>query len=67
MYEEIIGKVRAATTAWLAAERGRETLASDLTDMMNDREISRARALELARMVLRDNARKLYGLESMRR
>ena len=25
-------------------------------------EISRGRALELARMVLRDNARKLYGL-----
>jgi hypothetical protein len=28
-----------------------------------DREITREQALELARMVLRDNARKLYGLK----
>ena len=33
-----------------------------LTGMMNDGEISRERALELARMILRDNARKLYRL-----
>jgi hypothetical protein len=31
--------------------------------MMRDGEITRDRALELAQMVLRDNARKLYGLE----
>jgi hypothetical protein len=30
--------------------------------MMRDREISSDRAVELARMVLRDNVRKLYGL-----
>jgi hypothetical protein len=30
---------------------------------MRDGEITRARALELARMVLRDNARKLYKLK----
>jgi hypothetical protein len=30
--------------------------------MMRDGEISRQRALELARMVLRDNAHALYGL-----
>jgi hypothetical protein len=30
--------------------------------MMRDNEISHGRAAELARMVLRDNARKLYGL-----
>jgi hypothetical protein len=30
--------------------------------MMRDGEITRQRAGELARMVLRDNARKLYGL-----
>jgi hypothetical protein len=30
--------------------------------MVNDGEITRDRALELARMVLRDNATKLYGL-----
>jgi hypothetical protein len=37
-------------------------LAIALNNMVNDREISRSRALELARLVLRDNARKLYGL-----
>jgi hypothetical protein len=31
--------------------------------MMRDDEITHERALELARMVLRDNARKLYGLK----
>jgi hypothetical protein len=30
--------------------------------MMNDREITRERAVELARLVLRENAIKLYGL-----
>ncbi len=49
-------------SGWLAARRGREALTIALTGMMRDGEISRARALELARMVLRDNARKLYGL-----
>ena len=48
-------------SAWLAAKRGREALASALTKMMRDGEISRERALELAGMVLRENARKLYG------
>jgi hypothetical protein len=32
-----------------------------LTGMMRDGEISRQRASELARMVLRENARALYG------
>jgi predicted TIM-barrel fold metal-dependent hydrolase len=50
-------------TAWLAAKRGREALAIALTNMMNDGEISRDRALELARMVLRENAARLYGLQ----
>ena len=40
----------------------RRALAIALTGMLNDREITRARALELARMVLRENAMKLYGL-----
>jgi hypothetical protein len=31
--------------------------------MVNDGEITRERALELARMVLRGNAMKLYGLK----
>jgi hypothetical protein len=34
-----------------------------LTGMMHDGEISRDRAAEIARMVLRQNAIKLYGLK----
>lgn len=49
--------------AWLSTKTGREALAIALTDMMRDREITRERALELARMVLRDNARNLYGFK----
>jgi predicted TIM-barrel fold metal-dependent hydrolase len=40
----------------------RQALALALTGMMNDGEISRERALELARLVLRENAVKLYRL-----
>jgi len=40
----------------------RRALAIALTGMMNDGEISREQALEMARMVLRGNAVKLYGL-----
>lgn len=40
----------------------REALAIALTGMMNDGDIARERALELARMVLRENAIKLYAL-----
>lgn len=47
---------------WVGADSGRTALALALTGMMADGEITRPRALELARMVLRDNARKLYGL-----
>jgi predicted TIM-barrel fold metal-dependent hydrolase len=46
--------------AWLSNTTAREALALALTGMMNDGEIDRARALELARMVLHDNAAKLY-------
>ena len=46
---------------WAANETAREALAIALTRMIRDGEISRTRASELARMVLRDNARKLYG------
>jgi predicted TIM-barrel fold metal-dependent hydrolase len=41
----------------------RRALAIALTGMLNDGEITRARATELARMVLRENAMKLYGLK----
>jgi uncharacterized protein len=46
---------------WIAAKRGREALGIALTGMVRDRQISESRALELARMVLRENARALYG------
>jgi len=49
--------------AWLSNTTARQALALALTGMMNDGEITRARALELARMVLHDNAVKLYGLQ----
>lgn len=48
--------------AWLSNTTARTALAMALTGMMNDGEISRERAGELARMVLRENAIKLYKL-----
>ena len=47
---------------WVGAARGREALGRALTAMLRDGEITHQRAVELARMVLRDNARKLYGI-----
>lgn len=41
----------------------RKALAIALTGMINDGEITRTHALELARLVLRGNAMKLYGLK----
>jgi predicted TIM-barrel fold metal-dependent hydrolase len=49
---------------WLAITTARQALALALTGMMNDGEITRERAIELARMVMRDNAIKLYGLKT---
>ncbi|PWT83534.1 MAG: amidohydrolase [Acidobacteria bacterium] len=49
-------------TAWLSNTSARQGLALALTAMMNDGEITRARALELANLVMRENARKLYHL-----
>jgi uncharacterized protein len=49
-------------TAWISAKNGRAALAIALTDMIRNGEISRARAEEIATMVLRTNASKLYGL-----
>lgn len=45
---------------WQATENARVALATALTGMMQDGEISRERAGELARMVLHDNAERLY-------
>ena len=49
-------------SGWIAARAGREALAIALTGMLRDGEISRSRASELARMVLRENAKGLYGI-----
>ena len=46
---------------WQTTTSGREALAIALTGMMNDGEIARPRALEIARMVMRGNALRLYG------
>lgn len=48
---------------YIANQSGREALGLALTAMMRANEITRERAIELAHMVLRDNARKLYGLK----
>ena len=48
--------------AWLAQTTARRALGIALTGMMRDGEITRARAEEIATMVLRGNAAKLYGL-----
>jgi hypothetical protein len=49
-------------TGWLTTQTARRALAIALTGMMNDGEITREQASHLARMVLRENAIKLYGL-----
>lgn len=51
------------TVAWQTSHNARYALALALTGMMDDGEISRARALELAHLVLHGNAEKLYGLK----
>jgi len=45
---------------WQTTQSSREALAIALTGMIEDTEISRERALEIAHMVLHDNAAKLY-------
>jgi predicted TIM-barrel fold metal-dependent hydrolase len=47
----------------IASETGRQALGLALTGMLNDGEIKRDRALELAHLVMHDNAAKLYGLK----
>ncbi|HUU18205.1 MAG TPA: ankyrin repeat domain-containing protein [Sedimentisphaerales bacterium] len=50
--------------AWLSTNSARNALAIALTEMMNDGQISRDRAFELAKMVLRTNAIRLYDFKS---
>jgi uncharacterized protein len=47
---------------YMISVTGRQALGLALTGMVQDHEITRERALELARMALRENAMKLYGL-----
>ncbi len=46
---------------WIAETSGRQALGMALSGMMDDGEIDLKRAMELARMVLRENAINLYG------
>jgi hypothetical protein len=48
--------------AWVAARNGRKALALALGDMIRDEAVSRARAREIATMVMRANAGRLYRL-----
>ena len=48
---------------WLSNRTGRQALALALTGMLSDGQITRARASELARMVMHDNAANLYGIK----
>lgn len=47
---------------WLTTTTARQALAMALTEMVHDGEITRERAIQLARMVLRENAATLYSL-----
>jgi len=58
---EVFGEVGAEETYWLAAETGRRALAIALSEMMQEGRCDETEALRLARLVLHDNAAKLYG------
>ncbi|MCA1592753.1 MAG: amidohydrolase, partial [Acidobacteria bacterium] len=60
---EISPEVGWADHGWLTISSARQALALALTGMIKDGEITRERAVELARMVMRDNAIKLYKLK----
>jgi uncharacterized protein len=51
-------------SAWIASRNERDALGMALTGMLDDGEISRKRASELIRMVLRGNAETLYKLRA---
>lgn len=59
---EITPEIGWPELAWLSNRSAREALALALTGMMSDGQITREQALDLARLALRDNARKLYAL-----
>ncbi|MDP4265306.1 MAG: amidohydrolase family protein [Bacteroidota bacterium] len=49
-------------SAWLASNTARQALSMALSEMLRSNEISRSRAKEIATMVMRTNAGKLYTL-----
>ena len=53
--------VGAEETFWLAARSARTAMAGALAELVAEGAFTEARALELARMYLHDNAAKLYG------
>jgi len=53
--------VGAEETFWLAARSARTAVAAALAELVSEGAFTEARALELARMYLHDNAAKLYG------
>ncbi len=48
-------------TAWIGSRNGRLALGLALTGMLDDGEITLDRAKQIAHLVMRDNARQLYG------
>ena len=62
-YTDVMGWPEAT---WIASRNAREALGISLTGMLRDHEISRERASEIARMVLRGNAEALYHFQSAR-
>jgi hypothetical protein len=49
---------------WVASHNARRAITEALTGMVNDKEISSSRAMDIARMVLRDNASAAYHLNN---
>ncbi len=48
-------------TAWIGSQVGRQALGLALTGMLQDNEITKERAIQLSHLVMRENARTLYG------
>lgn len=53
-----------AESVWLANRDARQALGIALTGMVRDGEVSQGRAIDIARLVLRGNAERLYGFKS---
>ena len=49
-------------TAWIGSRNGRLALGIALTDMVQDNELTLDRAKQIGHLVMRENARQLYGL-----